>query len=184
MEDIYNPFSSLLEMKIETEKPIDTYEHESEDSARNRMFLWKFASDELKTFVGIFETYNKRPDTKVSREALSNSLRDQCAKMLRARCLPVECMLYASKVSNARMHDKLTDILAARIHEVYRSRGDQTAEVLDVRTYLNIVEVRLVDQWRYAQPAAVPCHLELRVLFVDILCQLVNAYGVGITSHE
>ncbi len=146
MEDIYNPFSRLLELEIETEKPIDTYEHENEDSARNRMFIWQFTPDDIKNFVGIFETYNTRPDTDVAREALSTALHKRCMQMLNARCLPIECMLYASKVSNARMNENLINVLAVRIKDIYRSpgRGDITVEALEhiINNWIWVPQVR------------------------------------------
>lgn len=60
----------------------------------------------------------------------------------------------------------------------------QGAEVADEGTYLDIVEVGLVDGGRNADATAVPRHLELRVLLVDILCQEVDTLGVGIAAHE
>ena len=51
----------------------------------------------------------------------------------------------------------------------------------DEGTYFDVVEIGLADAGRNADASAVPCHLELRMGIVDILCQRVDGYRVGIT---
>ena len=54
----------------------------------------------------------------------------------------------------------------------------------DIGADLDVVEVVLVDGRRDNGLAAIPGHLELRVLFVDILGQKVDALGIVVASHE
>ena len=60
----------------------------------------------------------------------------------------------------------------------------QWTQMIDVRTYLDIVEVRLVNNRRYANATTIPCHMKLRIILVNVLGQLVNSLRVGITTHE
>ena len=53
--------------------------------------------------------------------------------------------------------------------------------MLDVGAYLDIVEVCLVDRVWHTKATTIPRHLELRIFFVNVLCQLVDTNGVGIT---
>lgn len=60
----------------------------------------------------------------------------------------------------------------------------QGSEVLEVWPYLDVVEVGLVDCRGDAHPSAVPRHLVLRVLLVDVLRQHVHPLGVAVAPHE
>ena len=60
----------------------------------------------------------------------------------------------------------------------------QGAEVTDVGTHLDIVEVGLAHRRGDAEPTAVPSYLQLRILFVDVLRQQVHSLRVGIASHH
>ena len=60
----------------------------------------------------------------------------------------------------------------------------QGAQMLDIRPYLEVVEIGLVDSRRDAEAPAIPRHLELGIGLVDVLCQLVDTYGVCIATHE
>lgn len=60
----------------------------------------------------------------------------------------------------------------------------QRAQMAYVGPYLQIVEVGLAHHGRHAQASAVPCHMKLWVFLMDILCQHVDALGVGIAAHE
>jgi len=60
----------------------------------------------------------------------------------------------------------------------------QGAEMLEIGTHLDVVEVALVDCRRDAYTPAVPRHLVLRVLLMDVLRQHVHALGITITPHE
>ena len=60
----------------------------------------------------------------------------------------------------------------------------QRTKMLDIGSHLDVVEVLLVDGGRDNGLAAVPCHLELGVLLVDILCQQVDALRVVVAAHE
>ena len=46
----------------------------------------------------------------------------------------------------------------------------QRSQMLDVRTYLEVVEIGLVDSRRDAEAPAIPRHLELGIGLVDVLC--------------
>ena len=109
---------------------IEKHEHADENSADTRVFTWKFAPDDLKKFIEVFRAYNGRTDSDMSRKILGNGLQTQCAAMLKAKCLPVECMLYASKVSNEHMSDDTVNVIAASIKAVYNGRKQETADVL------------------------------------------------------
>ena len=60
----------------------------------------------------------------------------------------------------------------------------QRSQMLDVRTYLEVVEIGLVDSRRDAEAPAIPRHLELGIGLVDVLCQLVDTNGVCIAAHK
>ena len=60
----------------------------------------------------------------------------------------------------------------------------QGAEVLEIWPYLDVVEIGLVDSRGDAHPSAVPRHLVLRVLLVDVLRQHVHPLGVAVAPHE
>lgn len=60
----------------------------------------------------------------------------------------------------------------------------QRAEMPQEGTDLNVVEVEPVDRGRQTDTAAVPSHMELRMLFVYILRQEVHPHRVGIASHQ
>ena len=128
---IIKDFSQLGNMQLELQQSIETHVHADENSADTRLFVWNFTPNDIKKFVNIFERCNARPNSEVSRRTLNNELYKKCNSMLAEECLPVECMLYASKVSNSRMNEELVSILAERIEEVYKTNGDETAEVLE-----------------------------------------------------
>ena len=56
--------------------------------------------------------------------------------------------------------------------------------MLDERTYLNIVKIGLADAAGNADAPTIPSHLEHRIGFVNILCQLVDTLGISITTHK
>ena len=60
----------------------------------------------------------------------------------------------------------------------------QRTEVFEVWPYLDVVEVRLVDCRGDANPTAVPRHLILRMLLVDVLRQHIHALGITVAPHE
>ena len=60
----------------------------------------------------------------------------------------------------------------------------ERTQMADVGANLDEVEVALLYVGWNAQPSAVPCHLELRMLLMDVLCQQVQALRVCIASHE
>ena len=56
--------------------------------------------------------------------------------------------------------------------------------MLDIWAYLDIIEISFVDNRGNTNASAVPSHMELRMVLVDILRQLVDTLGVGITTHK
>ncbi len=122
--------SQLGDIELEFRQQIETHMQADENSADTRLFVWNFAPNDIKKFVGIFENFNRRPDSDMSRRNLNNDLYKKCNSMLAENCLPIECMLYASKVINSKFDDELENILAERIEAVYRTNGDETIEVL------------------------------------------------------
>ena len=85
--------------------------------------------------------------------------------------------------------EAIGDVLERAVHQlavealISGGRLERT-EVLDVRTNLDVVKVLLVDHRGNADATAVPCHMELRMVLVDVLRQLVDAARVGIAAHE
>ena len=152
MNEIFNGLQQQLQdilakknIVVETEEPIASYQHQNEDTADNRMFIWDFSSDDLKSFVAVFEAYKKRPDTENSRTVLDTAIRNRCSKMIGARCLPIECMLYASKVCNSRLNDAVNNLIAVQIRQIYQHHGDKTAEVLEhiISNWVWVPQVRI-----------------------------------------
>ena len=60
----------------------------------------------------------------------------------------------------------------------------QATKVLYVRTKLDVVEVALAYRLRKLLSTAVPRHLNVLVLTVQILCKLANVLRVGIAAHK
>ena len=60
----------------------------------------------------------------------------------------------------------------------------QGAEVLDEGADLDIVKVLLIDGGGDNGTAAVPGYTQLRILLVDVLCQLVHTPWVAVATHE
>ena len=60
----------------------------------------------------------------------------------------------------------------------------QSTKMLDIRTYLDVVEVRLPNNRRYTKTSTIPRYLKLRIGLVDVLRQLVDTDRIGITTHE
>jgi len=56
--------------------------------------------------------------------------------------------------------------------------------VADEGANLYIVEIVFGDKGRDDSLTAVPRHLELRILLMDILCQLVDTPGIAVAAHE
>ena len=56
--------------------------------------------------------------------------------------------------------------------------------MLDVRTYLDIVEVRLVNHRGDTNATTVPGYMKLRMILVDVLSQHVDSLRVSITTHK
>lgn len=60
----------------------------------------------------------------------------------------------------------------------------ERTKVLEIRTNFDEVEIILVYLRRKSHPATVPCHLQMWILFVDVLCQPINSTWLSIPSHE
>ena len=60
----------------------------------------------------------------------------------------------------------------------------QGAEVLDEGADLDVVEVIFIDGGGDDGAAAVPGYTQLRILLVDVLCQLVHTPGVAVATHK
>lgn len=54
----------------------------------------------------------------------------------------------------------------------------------DVRTYLYVVEVLLVNSRREYGTSTIPTRLQVLVVFVYISCKAVDGCGVVVASHE
>ena len=60
----------------------------------------------------------------------------------------------------------------------------QRTEMLDIGAHLDVVEVLLVDYRRNTYSSAIPSHMELGIVFMDILCQLIDRTRICITTHK
>ena len=60
----------------------------------------------------------------------------------------------------------------------------QGAQMFNEGADLDVVEVFLVDGSGDDGTAAVPSYPQLRILLVDVLCQLVHTPGVAVTAHK
>ena len=58
------------------------------------------------------------------------------------------------------------------------------AKMFEIRPYLDVVEVCLVDSRRDAYASTVPRHLVLRMLLVDILRQHIDPHWIVIATHK
>ena len=54
----------------------------------------------------------------------------------------------------------------------------------DIGTYLDVVEIRDIDNARNTNAPAVPCYMEPRILLMDILRQLIDELRFGIAAHK
>ena len=70
------------------------------------------------------------------------------------------------------------------IHALVGGALAERSEMAYVGTYLDVVEVGLLDKWWYAEASAVPRYFERRVMLVDVLRQAVDGTRVGIAAHE
>ena len=50
----------------------------------------------------------------------------------------------------------------------------QGPKMLDIGSHLDVVEVLLVDCRRNTYSSAIPSYMELGIVFMDILCQLID----------
>ena len=60
----------------------------------------------------------------------------------------------------------------------------QTAQMLYVGPELDIVEIAFAYRCRHMCPAAIPPHLVLGMVFVDVASQLVHRLGLRVTAHK
>ena len=70
------------------------------------------------------------------------------------------------------------------VQSLVGGRFTQRSEVPDIRSDLDVIEIRLVDERRDHSAPAVPRHLKLRVILVDTQRQLVHPLRVTVTTHE
>ncbi len=75
-------------------------------------------------------------------------------------------------------------IYAATIKPLVGGGRLQGPKVSDIGTHLDVIEVLLVDNRRNTDSSAIPCHMELGMILVDVLCQLVDSTRVGIATHK
>ena len=146
----YNSFEELGNSGIEFQKRIETVEYEDENVANNRLFVWQFERADLEEFVRMFEIYKGRPINGNSRQELNGSLSKKMNTLITEGYIPIECMLYASKVINMKLSNdvQLIKVLAERIRDVYLRQSDKTVKVLnnilDTWTWIPQLKVAIV----------------------------------------
>lgn len=115
--------------------------HKDENIANNRLFVWNFEVNDLEEYIRIFNIYKAKEISMQSRNELNTQLRRKMNSMLKEGYIPVECMLYASKVINSKISNdhELIDILAELIRNVYLSKPEETLQVLH----------NIIDSWAW-----------------------------------
>ena len=73
-------------------------------------------------------------------------------------------------------------VLRLAIETLVCRRALQWSQMADIRTYLDIVEIRLSHLRCHAQASTIPCHLIFRMRLVNILCQTVDGLRIRVTS--
>ena len=133
----YNSFDALSGSGIEFQGTIETLNREDENIVHNRVFVWKFERADLESFVSDFKIYRGRQISAEARQRLNSQLNGKINSMLNEGYIPIECLLYASKVINSKISNdrELITILAERIRDVYLRKTDESIEV-----FKNILE--------------------------------------------
>lgn len=129
----FGSFEDMANAGIDFGRGIETMERQNDDTADNRMFVWNFSRADLEDFVRIFNGYGENPAAESSRYTLKAQLQEKISAMLAADCVPIECMLYASKVINSKLTNEtlLVNILAEKTRDAATERLDESIEVLD-----------------------------------------------------
>ncbi len=132
--------SSLKDLEtaeIEIHRVVEKIDPRDENIVNNRVFVWNFERDDLKEFIHYFSLYRNMQINADSRQKLNGRLNSKVNAMLNEGYIPIECMLYASKVINTKLRNdrELENILAERIREVYVRKNYESIEV-----FKNILE--------------------------------------------
>ena len=118
---------------IELKKEVAEAIHQDENIANNRLFVWNFERADLEEFVRYFTIFKNRTVNASTRNELNNHLFRKMSSMINEGYIPIECMLYASKIINAKLSNdfELRELMADRIAAVYRVKHDETVDVLN-----------------------------------------------------
>ena len=85
--------------------------------------------------------------------------------------------------------EAISDILESTIHQttveaLIGGSRLQGTKMFDIGSHFYIVKIFFIDHRRNAYATTIPGHMELRMIFVNILCKLIDPSGIGIPSHE
>ncbi len=129
----------LASAEIEIHRTVETIDPRDENIVNNRVFVWNFERADLDEFINYFRLYRGMQVNADSRQKLNSRLNGKVNSMLNEGYIPIECMLYASKVINSRITNdhELIEILAERIRDVYLRKTDASIEVFN----------NILDKW-------------------------------------
>ena len=132
-----NSLKDLESAEIEIHRTVEKIDPRDENIVNNRVFVWNFERDDLNEFINYFRIYRNMQMNADSRQTLNSRLNGKINSMLNEGYIPIECMLYASKVINTKMRNDriLENILAERIRDVYIRKTYESIEV-----FKNILE--------------------------------------------
>lgn len=136
--------SSLQDLEsaeIEIHRTVETVDPRDENIVNNRVFVWNFEKSDLNEFINYFKIYRNMQINAASRLTLNSRLNGKVNAMLNEGYIPIECMLYASKVINSKLRNdrELENILAERIREVYLKKTYESIEVFK----------NILDKWTW-----------------------------------
>lgn len=129
----FTSFDDLGGSGIEFQKPIETLDRKDENIVNNRVFVWKFEKSDLESFMADFKIYRAKQISAEARQKLNSQLNGKINSMINEGYVPIECLLYASKVINSKISNdrELITILAERIRDIYLRKTDESIEVFN-----------------------------------------------------
>ena len=129
----FSSFDDLTGSGIEFQGTIETLDREDENIVNNRVFVWKFERADLESFISDFKIYRAKQISAEARQKLNSQLNGKINSMINEGYIPIECLLYASKVINSKINNdrELVTILAERIRDVYLRKTHESIEVFN-----------------------------------------------------
>ena len=100
-----NSLKDLESAEIEIHRTVEMIDPRDENIVNNRVFVWNFERDDLNEFINYFRIYRNMQINADSRQKLNSRLNSKVNAMLNEGYIPIECMLYASKVINSKLRN-------------------------------------------------------------------------------